>query len=546
MLWEMMSPEFQSNGQWRGPIRFNKGLNVVLGGEQSDNSIGKSTTLLAIDFCFGGDTYSRNLNLPAHFSASHHTIYFSFRFGETQEYYARSIATPQVVSVCDASYQVLGTMKLDEFRQHLFEMYHIGLPFLSFRDIVGRYMRIYGKDNYNEKRPLQAYAGEGYASSIEALEKLFDYNRELESLRHEVKVSTQRKKAFHNAEVNDVLTVRVPTVSQFKENKKEIQRLEQELQTLTKNEDVSLTDETATRTDEALELKKKLTMWTRRRSKLLTHMKLLELNHQTSLTQENCQALSDFFPGINMKKLEEVQVFHRQIQELLRTQIEDEMEQMKTFLDATNQVIQDLQEQHRQLGIPVTVSQNFLNQYGELNQKITALKAQNKACELSRSLIADVRHTKQALEDTESGVLDQISHALNEKMAEFNDFIYSEPHPSPEIQFGRGPKYDFYTPYDGGMGTGCKGLILLDLSILQLTKLPVLIHDSLLFNPIGDQPLEKIMELYTKSKKQIFIAYDRQEAPTQRMKEILDTYQVLHLSQGGNELFGYSWAKRSK
>lgn len=161
-------------------------------------------------------------------------------------------------------------------------------------------------------------------------------------------------------------------------------------------------------------------------------------------------------------------------------------------------------------------------------------------------MMANVRHTKQALEDTESGVPDQISHALNEKMAEFNDFIYPEPHPAPEIQFDCGPKYYFYTPYDGGMGTVCKGLILLDLSILQLTKLPVLIHDSLLFNPIGDQPLEKIMELYAQSKKQIFIAYGRQEAPTQRMEEILDTHHALHLSQGSNELFGYSWAKRSK
>lgn len=41
-------------------------------------------------------------------------------------------------------------------------------------------------------------------------------------------------------------------------------------------------------------------MWTRRHSKLLTHMKLLELNRQTSLTQENYQDLSDFFPSVNI------------------------------------------------------------------------------------------------------------------------------------------------------------------------------------------------------------------------------------------------------
>lgn len=239
-------------------------------------------------------------------------------------------------------------------------------------------------------------------------------------------------------------------------------------------------------------------------------------------------------------------MFHRQIQELLRTQIDHEMQQMKAFLDATNQVIQDLQEQHRQLGFPVTVSQNFLHQYGELSQKIATLKAQNKAFELSQSLEHEVIDAKHVLENTEYHILDWTSHVLNEKMAEFNDFIYPEPHPAPVIQFNRGPKYYFYPAYHYWMDISYVGLILLDLSILQLSKLPVLIHDSLLFHSIEEQPLEKIMELYAQSEKQVFIAYDRQKAPTQRMKEILDACQVLRLSQGGNELFGYSWAKRSK
>ena len=57
MLIEMTSPVFKEKGKERPPIRFKKGLNVVLGKEDGENSIGKSSAMLAIDFVFGGNTY---------------------------------------------------------------------------------------------------------------------------------------------------------------------------------------------------------------------------------------------------------------------------------------------------------------------------------------------------------------------------------------------------------------------------------------------------------------------------------------------------------
>lgn len=60
MLVEMFSPVFMDQGEIRPPIRFKKGLNVVLGKEDGANSIGKSSAMLAIDFVFGGDTYLKS------------------------------------------------------------------------------------------------------------------------------------------------------------------------------------------------------------------------------------------------------------------------------------------------------------------------------------------------------------------------------------------------------------------------------------------------------------------------------------------------------
>ena len=57
MLIEMKSPAFKEKGKERSPIIFKEGLNVVLGKEDGENSIGKSSAMLAIDFVFGGNSY---------------------------------------------------------------------------------------------------------------------------------------------------------------------------------------------------------------------------------------------------------------------------------------------------------------------------------------------------------------------------------------------------------------------------------------------------------------------------------------------------------
>lgn len=77
MLVEMFSPVFMEQGEIRPPIRFKKGLNVVLGKEDGANSIGKSSAMLAIDFVFGGDTCLKSDGVK---HIGRHTIFFAFQF----------------------------------------------------------------------------------------------------------------------------------------------------------------------------------------------------------------------------------------------------------------------------------------------------------------------------------------------------------------------------------------------------------------------------------------------------------------------------------
>ena len=97
MLIEMTSPAFKEKGKERPPIRFKDGLNVVLGKEDGENSIGKSSAMLAIDFVFGGNTYLASDGVK---HIGDHTIFFTFAFDGKPYYFARNTASPDDIHVC--------------------------------------------------------------------------------------------------------------------------------------------------------------------------------------------------------------------------------------------------------------------------------------------------------------------------------------------------------------------------------------------------------------------------------------------------------------
>ena len=136
-----------------------------------------------------------------------------------------------------------------------------------------------------------------------------------------------------------------------------------------------------------------------------------------------------------------------------------------------------------------------------------------------------------------------IETKLNSLMDEMNETLYVVKIKPPMIHAESADKYVFETEDDGGTGMRYKGMILLDLASLRATKLPIIIHDSLLLPNIENEAVEKILELYqNQTEKQVFIAFDKTATP--RAKEILDEAQVLHLSRGGNELFGKAWNRK--
>lgn len=73
-------------------IVFNPGLSVVLGTNAGDNSIGKSTFLLIVDYVFGGSTYAGTTDIIENVGS--HDIYFSFILAKKSLSFAETALMP--------------------------------------------------------------------------------------------------------------------------------------------------------------------------------------------------------------------------------------------------------------------------------------------------------------------------------------------------------------------------------------------------------------------------------------------------------------------
>ena len=144
MLYEIKSDVFKIGEIQREPFHFKAGLNTVVGGDEANNSIGKSTLLLIIDFVFGGDAYLKSDVIP---KLKSHEIFFIYKFGNDYYYFIRNTIEKDIVYFCNKDYSSPQRKTLEEFKSFLYNKYNIGVSNYNFNFVTSRYFRIWKKEN---------------------------------------------------------------------------------------------------------------------------------------------------------------------------------------------------------------------------------------------------------------------------------------------------------------------------------------------------------------------------------------------------------------
>ena len=545
MLLEIYCDKFLENGNIRPAIEFHNGLNVVLGDELGANSIGKSTFLLVVDFIFGGDDYVKKA-LDIIKNVGEHTIFFVFEFNHIRYYFSRSTQNFQVVNECDKNHMAKKGIPIDDYRDWLAEQYQITQDDLSFRAMVSRFFRVYQRENLNEKRPLYGGFSEKDADAIIAVEKIFDKFSTLRDAKQAADDAKKQKKIFVDAQKLNY----IPSVK----TKQEYIKFEKQRELLIAEQE-SFTDTTNLQTKSSSEIQKiyglKSILQGLRCKRTLLATKISQITAQLSgdspKIQDDFSELEKFFANINLRKIKEIEQFHKELSLILRDELEEELARAQKAQDSIEQEIKKAEQELQDFDIPCGVSKRILREYSDREQQIKEISTRMENYEALLRLKKDIIEYTQKYDSLSQKILSEIESKINAQMRFYNDFIYGGKKESPNLKLSS-DKYIFETANDSGTGTSYKSLIIFDLSFFYLTNLPAIIHDSLIFQTIGDEPLAKIIELYTQfPQKQIFIAIDKASSyHSNEVQSFLEKNAVLRLSYGGHCLFGRSWSDTTR
>ncbi|WP_297644941.1 ATP-binding protein [uncultured Treponema sp.] len=236
MLVEIQSDVFKGKYIQDGKITFHKGLNTIVANESTNNSTGKSSFLLAIDFAFGGNTYVTGGGKIIE-NIGHHAINFTFEFKGEKVYYSRSTEDLNNVSICDSGYSVIDTISLKEFQKKLAESYGFEDESLTFRGAVSPYFRISHKSSKNLEEFLKGNSMENARDCVVNFEKLFDRYKEIAAEKNNADDAAKAKETFNDAVKRNFILSSIKTDSDLAAVYEDINRLKEELSELSRTND---------------------------------------------------------------------------------------------------------------------------------------------------------------------------------------------------------------------------------------------------------------------------------------------------------------------
>ena len=543
MLVEFDSDAFFHDEQRPGPLRLSEGLNTVLGTENTENSIGKSTTLLVIDFCFGGSDYIDKAKDVVK-NIGHHEIRFAFLLGGETHYFRRATDTPTTIHLCDETYRPLRTMTLDDFKAFIGTQYGLQNAGISLRQAVSNFFRIWQRKNSDVDHPLLAHARDTQADGVKRLLMLFDQYTKLQGFM-DVKDQAVRELDLFNAAGRYYDFPRAKNVTEVNNNTQRIKDLEAERDQAGTRAGLTAKDYTPSQQAAINEVQAEREPLLRRFNQLGRQINAIRQSKgiaaDVSLTKK-FDALHEFFPEVDLERIENIERFHRSIRQILDADFKAEAKQLEEERERIQQRLNQLNARLEELSVAPTAAQADIRAYSELDRQIRSLANANKAYHDGERLIAAKKQASEALAEASTSILQGIERKLNEAMARIDGEITGEQRTPPSIKLPEVDKYAYEIENDSGTGSTQRGLISFDLAMLETTLLPAVAHDSMLVQPIEDQSFDGIAKVYSRQRKQVFLAIDKISRYSKETQRILSESAFIHL-EPGRELFGRSWSK---
>jgi hypothetical protein len=330
------------------------------------------------------------------------------------------------------------------------------------------------------------------------------------------------------------------TKGKIDENELKIQRINDEVLSIKENLLKYTLNVEQLSSKEIIDLKVQKSKLLKSQDIVANKIKRIELNlNQQSIKSNQLKRLSTFFNNANEQKISQIESFHTKLSAILKR----ELQAAKEILDKQNELLQieitSIDFKIADLIGHLDSPRYIVDRIYDLTIEETQLRTVNRFNKQRVSVETNLKSLREGLVVTIKNILSKIETEINTELIELNTNIHTSGKKIPRIVLGTST-YSYDHSGNTGTGKSYSDLIEFDLSILKLTQLPFIIHDSILFKNIEDPAVDKILRKYSSFSKQIFIALDGINRYDPESKIILEKANVLSLSES-RKLFDRDW-----
>lgn len=440
---------------------------------------------------------------------------------------------------------------LDDYKEFLTRLYKIDTSELSFRGRLSPFFKIFNKSPNFKDRPLMNNNSSSAQDEIHTLEKLFNRYAEIKDM---VEV-TRKKKNISDvkkyASKRNITLKELTVISNPKETEKEIETLEESKRKLLENQNSYIKELDAKTSARLAEINAQLKILRRKRTHISSMISSLQKESlkESSPSSDSFELLKQFFPNVNLRRIEEIENFHNKLSEILKSEYEEKISELSEAARPIDEKIYELQNEFQSLSGNNDFKTPFLQEYTRIQKEIDDKKADLNRYYDNLKIANAVKEAKPVLEPTETAILTDIAERINPILSDFSTKILGTDYKKIRLEFEGTSKYSVSVITDDGTSTTYLAPIAFDLAILQLLPLPAIAHDSYLFSDTKGKRFDSLMEYYDSlnsfSDRQIFISVHQRKAPNEfsdKTNQIIEKNKILTLKENGGELYGVNWS----
>lgn len=511
---------------------------MVLGDENATNSIGKSTLLMLIDFAFGGSTLlTHNSDIVT--ELGHHDYHICHEFAGKRYWFQRGTNEPDVVYSCDDALTPVRALTLDEYRAYLSQSYSLSVDGLSWRAVVGLYLRIWGKENLSVDRPLHEAPARAASDCVDTLLRLFGRYGPIRDTAEALEAAQEQRTTLRKAGKFNLL----PRVGKkgYVESRERLSNLEQELQDIKAHLARYSTSLAEIVSRDMLELKGQRDSLVQSRFTIASRLQRVERSLADSkyIKSKHFADLQRYFPELRSDRLAEVEAFHDGVAKLLKTELQESAKALRGNLNAIESSLAEIDQRMAKTLSSVDEPPALVDKVVAVALGIKEESERTETFELDSALAERIKALKDSLHEVRQAALTHVSKVLNDGMQSRVRSVFGAARKSPVLSL-EGSSYTFQVHDDTGTGTAYSSLIIFDLTVFASTPLPVIAHDSLLFKNIETDSVSKLIQIYQSVEKQSFIAIDEASKYGTATAALLKQLSVIQLDNC-NLLYTKDW-----